>query len=287
MRRAVGAVAHQQQLGRNLRRARRTKMRSTSSTRFTERKLLVWMSSFSPFGRDGGAEVALFLLLEAVQVDEVGNDVDVLLDGEILVGFAPQVGRNRRHAVALVDAERDHRLEAGILAHQRDIGAVQRGDHRNLDAPGPQNLLGHKRRRGVRNGVVHVQHVELLVLHDVDHLAGQGQLVGRKLEERVRRHVHLVVEEVLVEEVEPHRLAVGDEVHAVAALGQGLAQLRGHHAGAAKRGITNDADIHREKRDNEPRVSLTGNAAGLLRQTARCRVELSQFVQKAIRYCFL
>ena len=189
--------------------------------------------------------MAFFLLLEAVQVDEVGDDGDVLLDGEILVGFAPQIIRYRRYAVALVDAERDDRLEAGILAHQRNVGAVQRSHDRNLNAARAQNLLGHVGRRGVRNGVVHVQHVELLVLHNVDHLAGEGQLVGRKLEQRISRHIYLVVEEVFVEEVEPHRLAVSDKVHAVAALGQGFAQLGRHHAGAAKGGITDDTNVHR------------------------------------------
>jgi hypothetical protein len=53
-----------------------------------------------------------------------------------------------------------------------------------------------------------------------------------------------VVKEVFVEKVEPHRLAVSDEMDAVAFEGQGFAQLGGHHAGAAEGGVTDNADVH-------------------------------------------
>ena len=87
------------------------------------------------------------------------------------------------------------------------------------------------------------------------HLRGQRQLIGRKLEQRVGRHEDLVIEEVFVDEAEPYRLAVGDEVDAVAPLRQGLAQLGSHDARAAESRVTDNADVH-----------IRGGAAGERRE---------------------
>ena len=88
-------------------------------------------------GGDGGPEMVFVLLAESAEVDEVGNDFDVLFDGEVRVGFAAQVFRDRRYAVGLVDAERDDRLVAGILADEGYVGAVQRRHDGDVDAPRP------------------------------------------------------------------------------------------------------------------------------------------------------
>ena len=91
---------------------------------------------------------------------------------------------------------------------------------------------------------MNVQHVKLFVLGNVHHLAGQGRLVRRKLKQRIGGNVNLVIKEVFVEEIEPNRLIISNEVDAVPALGQGFAQLGGHHAGAAKGRVTYNADVH-------------------------------------------
>src|SRR5205814_7576129 len=68
---------------------------------------------------------------------------------------------------------------------------------------------------------------------------------GGELEEAVGGEVHLVVPHVLLELVEPEGQAVGDEVHAVAAARELLAQLGRHRPRAAHRRIAGDADPHR------------------------------------------
>ena len=109
---------------------------------------------------------------------------------------------------------------------------------------GRQHLLRQHRGDGVRNGVVHVQQIELVTLGHFRHARRQRQAVGRILEQRIVGDFHLVIVNARHIRVEPNGVGVGDEVDFVAARGQFQAQLRGDDAAAAVGGITGDADFH-------------------------------------------
>ena len=69
-------------------------------------------------------------------VDEIGDHVDGLLHAEHPHRLVAQEGRDGGHRVALLDHEAGDGEEGGLLAHQRDVGAVQGGDHpRTLRSP--------------------------------------------------------------------------------------------------------------------------------------------------------
>src|SRR5207253_8495772 len=129
----------------------------------------------------------------------------------------------------------------------RDIGAVQRGDH--FQASRAEDLLGQVRADGVRNRVVHMQDLELLVVGYLGHLRRQCERVRRiRIEKWIRRYCDFVKMHAFVKDVQPRRQRVADEVNVIAAPREGDAELRRHHAGAAERWITRDADSHRTSR---------------------------------------
>ena len=84
---------------------------------------------------------------------------------ELAVGVGREALGHGRHAVRLLDAERDDLRVRRIAAEQRDVGAVQRRDHaRHVAALARREHLPRQVRRGrVRNRVVRVHDVEPLV----------------------------------------------------------------------------------------------------------------------------
>jgi hypothetical protein len=83
------------------------------------------------------------------------------MTSERAVGLVPQELRDRGHAVRLLDRELGERVVGRVLPYQRDVGAVQRGD--DLQVPlRLEHLLREPRRRGMRDGIVHVHEVEVL-----------------------------------------------------------------------------------------------------------------------------
>jgi len=63
-----------------------------------------------------------------VAVDEVRDNFDVVLDVENPQGAGPQILRNGRHAVALLDGKTGNREIRTVEPDQSDVGAVQGGD---------------------------------------------------------------------------------------------------------------------------------------------------------------
>ena len=180
------------------------------------------------------------------QVHEVRDDPEVAAHAaERAIGLVAQIGRDRGHLVALLDGELGDRIEARLLAHQRDVGPVQRGDDAELPLA-VQHLAGEVRRRGMRDGVVDVQEVDPFLQHDLVLLGRQRERVGEVVEQRIAAHPRLDLMEVdpLGVSVEAERGVVGDEVHLVAASRELEAQLGRDRARAAVGRIAGDPDLH-------------------------------------------
>ena len=107
-----------------------------------------------------------------------------------------------------------------------------------------EHLAGEKRADGVRDGVVDVEEIERVELGDLGHARGEGEVVGRVLEERIVGDGDFVEVDVGFAAGEAEGLRVGDEVDLVAAGGEFDAELGGDDAGAAVGGIAGDADLH-------------------------------------------
>src|SRR5579859_3728026 len=195
-------------------------------------------------GGDHPAESVDRFAVKPAGVDKIMNDADLFFNVEGAEGFIAQILRDGRDGVALVDGEGDDRGEGLVAAHEGDVRTVQGRDHRDIASLRLDDLLGHIGRGGMGDGVVNMQEVELVVVDDVDHGAGQGRLVGGIVEERVGGDAHLVVKDVRVELVQTHRLLVGDKVNLVAFVGQGFSQFSGEYAAAAESRITDDSYAH-------------------------------------------
>ena len=90
-----------------------------------------------------------------------------------------------------------------------------------------------------------VEELQAVLARHLRHLDGQGQVVGRVLEQRIGGHVDLVEADVLLEVGEAEGQAIGDEVHVVAPARELLAELGRHRSRAPHRGIARDAEPHR------------------------------------------
>jgi len=243
---AIGAVADQQQLGGNLlvhavedfddieNAFYRTKIGKVDQQAFFVGNVLD--AFFEPF------RLAHIL----VAVHEVGNDLDVVLDVENLEGAIAQILRDRRDSVALLDGKtRDGKIGA-IEADQSDVGAVQRGDERQIAARrgGRQHLLGEHGAHRMRNGVVHVEQVEFVKLRDFGHARRQGQIIGRIFKERIAGDLDFVIMNVGFRSGQANGLRIGDEMNLVAAAGKLKSQFGSNDSAAAVGWITGDADLH-------------------------------------------
>ena len=179
-----------------------------------------------------------------VAVDEVADDFDLARDAEVFAGALAQVGGDGGDAVGLVDAEAGDGEIGAVEADEGDVGAVEGGDEGQVAASFGEHLAGEQGADAVGDGVVDVEEVEVVELGDLGHAGGEGEVVGRVLEERVVGDRDLVVADVGVAAGEAEGLRVGDEVDLVAARGELDAELGGNDAGAAVGGITGDADLH-------------------------------------------
>ena len=131
-----------------------------------------------------------------------------------------------------------------MLTHDRDVGAVQR--RHDLDVAGlfAQHLPRNPRARGVRDGIMTMQNIQLMIAHHLMHAYRQCQIVGRILEQRIPADIHFVEPDPWQEIGQAKRLLVGDEMHFVSARRERDAQFRGECARTTVRRIARDADLH-------------------------------------------
>jgi len=116
-----------------------------------------------------------------VAVHEIRDHFDVVLDVENIQSAVAQILRDGGDAVALLDGKTRNRKIRAVKPDQRDIGAVQGRDKRQI-APRRscrQHLLGQHRAHRVRDRIVYVQQIELVELRDLGHSRRQRQIVRR------------------------------------------------------------------------------------------------------------
>ena len=108
---------------------------------------------------------------------------------------------------------------------------------------------GHRARQhgadGMRNGVVDVQQVERCGFENFEHFSGERQRVRRMVKERIGDHLHFVETDAWIVGIHADRRSVADEMNFMATRGELHAELGGHDARAAVRGIASDTDAHR------------------------------------------
>ena len=118
---------------------------------------------------------------------------------------------------------------------------------------GREHLAREVRRDRVRKRVVDVDEVEPHVRRDVAHARREREVVGRVLEERVRRDRDLVVRHAVREDVQPRRHRVRDEVDVVPAARELVPELGRDDARAPERRVARDADLHALTPASRPR----------------------------------
>jgi len=96
------------------------------------------------------------------------------------------------------------------------------------------------------DGVMDVQHIQIVILRDLRHPRRERQAVGRILEQRVIRYFHFVIEDARGSWIQADRIRVSDEMDVMAAGGQLQAKLGGNDSAASIGRITGDADLHAE-----------------------------------------
>ncbi len=178
-----------------------------------------------------------------VAIHEVVDDAYLVTHAENVQRLLPEMVADGGYAVRLFDGKPRDRKIRSIHADQRDIRAMQCGDewespHRR------QHLFREHGGDGMRNGVVHVQQIQIVRFGDFRHARGQRQAIRRIFEERISGDLHLVVADARNARIQADRIGVGDEVHLVAAICQFHAQLRSHDAASAVGGIAGNADVH-------------------------------------------
>ena len=117
----------------------------------------------------------------------------------------------------------------------------------------------------MRDGVMDVEEIERFGFKDFEHFRGEGQGIGRMVEERVGGDFDFVEANVAVAKLHADRRGIADEMDLVAAGGKLHAKLGGDNAGAAIGGIAGDADSH----GRECWGSLIRRGVGTTRDMAR------------------
>ena len=169
------------------------------------------------------------------------DDLDGAAEGEHAVGFMLQRCGHRCDRVGAGEGVADGRRVTGVVAEQRGVRAMQRGDHARL-LFGREHGAGEDGRGGVRNRVVHVEQVQPVIPAHLGHAHREGQGVVGELE-----HVVVVDGDRMEVQSRPVRgqaewPLVADEMHLVSPVRQLHAQRGGQGAASSHRGKAADAD---------------------------------------------
>src|SRR5258708_29463680 len=99
----------------------------------------------------------------------------------------------------MVDGEGNDGGKGVVFSHKSDIGTVQGGDDGDPSSLRFHYFLGHISGRGMGDGIVYMEEVQLMVHDHIHHGAGQGCLIGGVVEEGVIGDPDLVIEDIGVE----------------------------------------------------------------------------------------
>ena len=155
--------------------------------------------------------------------------------------------RNRGDTVRFLESIFRDRQVRSIGAHEGDVSSMQRRYH-GQSTMTLDRLAREDRANRMRDGVMHMQQIEILVFSYGRHLRRQRQRVRLMLEQRIRHHLDFMKTHALIQFSQPRRQSRGDEMHGVPALGKFFPELRAHNAAATIGRIDCDADIHERMR---------------------------------------
>ncbi len=195
-------------------------------------------------GRVGSGAAFIRVGMVQIAIDEVIDDADFVGDAEYIHRMPPQIFTDRSDPVGFLNRKFSDGEVGGVGAYQRDVGSVQRRDERQ-PALRSQHLLRQHGRDRVRDGVMHVQQIEIVSVRHIHHARRQRQTIRRILEQRIVGNFHFVIVDARDAGVEPNRIRIGDEVDFVAAVGKLESEFRRDDAAAAVSGVTRDSNVHR------------------------------------------
>jgi len=96
----------------------------------------------------------------------------------------------------------------------------------------------------MRDGIMHVQQIDIIIHDHIYHGAGQRSFIRRVIEQRVSRYAHFMIKNIGMKLTQPHRLLVGNEMNLVSFVGQRFSQFCSQYTAAAKSRITDNSYAH-------------------------------------------
>ena len=201
---------------------------------------LIFIGKLSPaFGRFGIAHIQ-------VTVHKVVDYLNRVADFKLLNSALLQVVGDGCDSVTHFNGVSSDWKVRAVRAHDGNVGPVQRGDKRKLArlVLGRKHLAGQQRADRMRNGVMHVQDVEVIDLRHLRHARGQRQIVRRIFEQRILRNRNFMKQDVRMIAIQPDGLLVGNKMHLMSPGSKFNAQLRPDHPAASAGRIISNANFH-------------------------------------------
>ena len=198
--------------------------------------------NFFAVGRYRFSKIRVGHPFEEFGIHKVRDDFDLFIDAVVGYCLFFQEPRHRRHTVAFFDAEFHDGKKTWFQSYQRDVGSVQcRNDAQVFVV---EDLFCDIGACCVRDGIMCVDQIEFLKLCNLYHLACKGGSVEGKLEQRVRRHLHFVIKNVVHEPIQPHRHRIADEMDLMPSFRKSFTEFGGDDSAAAVCRVACNADFH-------------------------------------------
>ncbi len=178
----------------------------------------------SPFGAQSGI---IFPAVE-IAIHKIGDHFDRMLDVEFIERALFQIMGNGGHAVRLLDGKFCDRQKTSVIADERDIRAVKRGNKRQF--VGRRHGAGQQRADRMRNGIVDVQQVQILRFGHLHHFHRERQRVWGVVEKGIAGILHFMEVNSFVGVSQADGRRITDEMDFMAARCQFHSQFGGNDA---------------------------------------------------------
>lgn len=180
---AIRAVADENELGRHFRTDKGEDFDDIQDTLHRAEIRKVHQDGFAA-GRPLGAAALILGAMIEIAVHEIADDLNWPTDVEFLDRPVAQVAGDGGDAVALLDREaRDGQITA-VIAHERDVRAVEGGDERQ--AAGRGHGPCEQSADGMRDRVMDVEEIKTGGFGDFGHFYCESQRVRRMIKQRIR-----------------------------------------------------------------------------------------------------